>query len=372
MKKKSVLFILTICLAASFILIVPVNLATAKAIKWRVVTTWTPAITLIKSDQYFVEMVNQTCKGELELKLFPAGEIVTSFEVFGAVQAGTVQAGFDWPGYWAGKNTAFAVLGALPAGPCQMDLLTWIFKGGGAELADEVYGKYGMRYLYTNVISAESGVRGNKEFHRLSDYKGSKIRMSGMFQGQILKDIGAAQVMVAGQEIYSALEKGVIDAAEFSTPDNDWALGFQEMTKVWNVPGWHQPGSNAGIMINKKAWDELPKSVQAKLKAAAMANALWSATHFNMESGIYAKKFMDKGVKVVHLDDASLAEIERLSYKHIIEEAKKNPLFAKVVYSMYQTMGILSNYRDKEIALLMRPITLPDMEELRKAAEKAK
>ena len=369
-KGQCVVMLVTVLTAALFL--IGSNPAIAKVIKWRVVTTWTPAITLIKSDQHFVDTVNEICKDELELRLFPAGEIVSSFEVFSAVQSGTVQGGFDWPGYWAGKNTAFGVLGALPGGPCQMDLLTWIYKGGGAELAEEVYGKFGMKYFYTNVISAESGIRGNKAFTKLSDFKGAKIRMSGMFQGQILKELGAAQVMVAGQEIYQALEKGVIDAAEFSTPDNDWGLGFQEVTKIWNVPGWHQPGSNAGIMISNKAWNELPKTVQAKIKWAAMANTLWSAAHYNMESGIYAKKFMDKGTKVAHLDDAALAEIQKMSYKVYLDEAQKNPLFAKCVYSLYQTMSVLANFRDKEIALLKRPITLPDMEELRKAAEKAK
>lgn len=370
MRKKG--FGLILAALAIAILLGYSSSAVAKGITWRVVTTWTPAITLIKSDQHFIEIVNEICKDELELKLFPAGEIVSSFEVFSAVQSGTVQGGFDWPGYWAGKNTAFGVLGALPGGPSQMDLFTWIYKGGGAELADEVYGKFGMKYLYHNLISAESGVRGNKAFTKLSDFKGAKIRMSGMFQGEILKQLGASQVMLAGQEIYQALEKGVIDAAEFSTPDNDWGLGLQEVTKIWNVPGWHQPASTGGFLINRKAWDALPKNVQAKIKWAAMANIIWCAAHYNYESGIYAKKFVDKGTKVSYLDDAALAEIQRMSYKVFMEEAKKNPLFAKCVYSMYQTMSVLSHYRDKEIALLKRPITLPDMEELRKAAEKAK
>jgi len=344
----------------------------AKAITWRVVTTWTPAITLMKADQNFIKIVNDICKDELELKLFPAGEIVSSFEVFSAVQSGTIQAGFDWAGYWSGKNTAFGVVGALPMGPGQMDLATWIYKGGGAEYANEVFGKFGMKYIYYNIISAESGVRGNKAFKKLSDFKGAKIRMSGMFQGEILKRLGASQVMVAGQEIYQALEKGVIDAAEFSTPDNDWGLGFQEVTKIWNTPGWHQTGSTGGIMINNKAWDSLPKNVQSKLIWAGYANTLWAMTHFNMESGIYAKKFMDKGVTISQLDDEGLKEIEKMSYEVFEGEAKKNPLFAKGVYSLYETMRTLSYYRDKEVSLLKRQINLPNMDILRQEAAKAK
>ena len=116
MKKTSVMifgiFIFIFSMTFNFI-----NYAEADTIKWKAVTTWTPAITLIKADQYFIELINQLCEGELEIQLFPAPQIVSSFEVFGAVQTGAVKMGFDWPGYWAGKDTAFGALGGLPAGP---------------------------------------------------------------------------------------------------------------------------------------------------------------------------------------------------------------------------------------------------------------
>jgi TRAP-type mannitol/chloroaromatic compound transport system substrate-binding protein len=250
-----------------------------------------------------------------------------------------------------------------------MDLVTWIYAGGGAAAAAEVYGKFGMNYLFTSVISAESGLRGSKAYLEKDDFKGSKIRMSGMFQGKILQDLGAAQVMLAGQETYQALEKGVIDAAEFSTPDNDWTLGFHEVTSVWNTPGWHQPASCAGIMINQKAWDALTPELQQKIKIAAQANVVWSIAHYNYNSGVYAKKWLDKGVKVETLKDKAIADIQKTAYGHFVEEAEKNPTFAKVVYSLYDTMEVISYWRDKELPLLRRDVTLPDMDRLKKAAE---
>jgi len=369
--KKSLTVILAVFVAITF-LAASAHYALAEPIKWKVVTTWTPAITLIKADEYFVKLANEMCKGELEMKLYPAGELVSAFEVFGAVSSGTVQGGFDWPGYWAGKDTAFGVVGALPGGPTQMDLLTWIKKGGGDEIAAEVYGKYGMTYLYHNLISCESGLRGKKAFLKKDDFKGAKIRMSGMIQGKVLKDLGASQVMLAGGEIYQALEKGVIDAAEFSTPDNDWSLGFQEVTSVWNVPGWHQPASLAGFMINKKAWDALPPSIQKKLRIVADATLANMMAYYNYESGIASKKFIDKGIKLETLDDATLKEIQDYAYKHIVEDAKKNPLFAKAALSLFETMDVLSYYRPAELGMLKRKIELPDMDALRKAAGNAK
>lgn len=348
------------------------SVAAQAPVKWKVVTTWTPAITLINADKYFIETVNALCKGQLEMTLYPAGEIVGSFGVFDAVQTGTVQAGFDWAGYWAGKDSAFNVIGGLPGGPIQADFITWVYAGGGNEMAAEVYGKYGMHYLYTTVISAESGIRGNKAFRTAEDYRGAKLRMSGMLQGQILKDLGAAQVMIAGQEVYQALERGMVDGAEFSTPDNDWALGFQEVTEYWNVPGWHQPASAGGIMFNKKAWDSLTEELRQKIRIAAQATTAWGLAHFNYNSGVYSKKFIDKGAKVQHLDDNTLQKIQALSYQAFLNEAQKNPLFAKAVYSMYKTIETLSHWRDKELQLMKMGITLPDMEALKTDAEKAK
>jgi TRAP-type mannitol/chloroaromatic compound transport system substrate-binding protein len=371
MKKRSFGVILGIFFTAA-IFFISSTPGIAEPIKWRVVTTWTPAITLIKTDQYFIKLANEMCKGELEMKLFPAGEIVSSFEAFSAVQSGTVQAGCDWAGYWAGKNSAFGAIGALPCGLEQPAYVTWIYKGGGAELADEVYGNFGMKYLFTGLLPAESGVRGKKAFKRIADFKGAKIRMSGMFQGEILKALGASQVMIAGQEIYQALEKGVIDAAEFSTPDNDWSLGFQEVTKVWNTPGWHQPASPLGIMINKKAWDSLPKNVQLKLQAAAMATFAYTLALYDWDSAVYTKKFIDKGTKVSQLEPAALAEIQKMSYAIYEKEAAKNPLFAKLAYSQFQTMEMLQIWRDKQKGFHYMPEKVPNMQVLKTEAAKAK
>ena len=368
MKKKSLGVILVTFLTAA-VFFVGSTSAIAEVIKWRVPTVWTPAITLIHTDQYFVKLVNEMCKGELEMRLFGAGEIVNSFEVFSAVQTGTVAAGCDWPGYWAGKDSAFSVIAAMPAGLDLQTMTTWIFHGGGAAIADEIFGKFGMKYLFTGCLPPESGVRGAKAYKTINDFKGSKIRMSGLLQGQILKELGAAQVMLAGQEIYQALEKGVIDAAEYSTPDADWGLGFQEVTKIWNIPGWHQPASPVGIMINKKEWDKLPKTLQRKLEIAAQATYTYALSLFDWDSATYTQKFLDKGIKTSRLDKTAIAQIQKASYEIIEKEAAKNPLFAKAAYSQFLTMQHEAPWRVIQQGLHEdMPEKLPNMDALKKAA----
>ena len=174
------------------------------------------------------------------------------------------------------------------------DYIMWLYDGGGLELYQEVYGKYGIVYLPYWVSSTDSGVRGNKPIRSLRDYKNLKIRMAGRAQGKMLKDLGASQVMLAGGEVYQALEKGVIDAGEFASPDIDWGMGFQEVTSYWASPGWHQPSGLGGVMINKKAWDVLPKKTQELLKILARATMVWSFSHFNYVSATATDKFLKK------------------------------------------------------------------------------
>ena len=345
----------------------------AGEIKLRMGTTWVPALTtLYGADVNFVKIINTLCKGEVKIRLYSAGEVVSAFETFGAVQANTLQLGGDVPFYWVGKNTAFGPLGALPMGINQMDFIDWIYQGGGFELYNEIYGKFGLVYFPYNVLPPESGIRGKKKITNVQDYKGMKIRMAGQIQGKILKDLGAAPVMISATEIYQALERGMIDGAEGGGPTLDLMIGLDEVTTEWNGPGWHQPSSVGGVMMNKKVWDKLSPTIQAKFKYAAMANMLWATTNTNNADYDNAEKFAERKIGVNILDDESLAKIEQLAYKHFEDEAESNPLFAKVVYSQYEYYKKTKLYKQIQQGILNRPVTTPNMAKLKAAAEKAK
>jgi TRAP-type mannitol/chloroaromatic compound transport system substrate-binding protein len=308
-------------------------------------TTWTPTIQLIEADKHFVNTVNTLAEGKLKIKFFEGGSLLAYNEVFDAVAKGTIEASGECPGYWPGKNTAFELLGNYPFGLSSIDYMVWIYQGGGFEIYNEVFGKYGIVYLPIGVIPVESGVRSNKPIRSMKDYKGLKIRMGGRTQGKLLKDMGAAHMMLAGGEVYQALEKGVLDAGEFSSPSIDWGMGFQEVTKYWASPGWHQPGTILGCMINKAAWDGLSDNLKQLLKTCAMANFVWSFTFFEHGSIEGTKKFVDKGIEITRLDDKSMAELQRLTNQHTLESCKENPLFAKVAYSQFKFLKDLSQWR---------------------------
>ncbi|MDY6792361.1 MAG: TRAP transporter substrate-binding protein DctP [Thermodesulfobacteriota bacterium] len=336
--------------------------AMAKTIRWKMGSCWSSSNALIDADRYFVKTVNELAAGKLKIKLFTVGEIVPAFGLFDAVRDGTLQAGGDWPGYWAGKDTAFSTLCGFPMLPRQIDYITWIYKGGGFEMYNEIYGKYGLVYFPYFIESAESGVRSNKRYAKLDDFKGSKIRMGGKLQSEALVELGAIPVSITGEEVYQALEKKMIDGAEFNLPYMDWQLGYQYVTTEQSAPAWQQPSTVMGVCINKKAWEKLPKDLQAVIKYSAQATVTWCIAHSSMESGKAQEQFLKRGVRVTYLDDAALDKIEKICRKNILEEAKKNPLFAKSIFSFFKTIQQVAPYRDLERPLLKRSVRFSESE----------
>lgn len=363
---------LTLFIAAVLLVGMGAAPAWSKTTRWRMGTTWTPAIALIEADRNFVKIVDELSGGDFKIKLYSAGELVPAFELFDSVSKGTLQAGGDWPNYWTGKNSAFDLLGSFPMGLTPIDYIVWIYQGGGLELYQEAYGKYGIYYLPHAVTPMESGVRSNKPINSLEDYKGLKVRMSGQTQGKMLQELGAAQTMLAGSEVYQALDKGVIDAAEFSSPIVDWGMGFAEVTKYWAAPGWHQPASLLGVMINKKVWEELPDQQKTILKYAAMANMIWSFSWMDYSCIDATQKFIDKGTQITRLSDADLDKVQQMSEKYLMEAAKENPLYAKIAYSQYNFLKNIEQWRAIATPFTYgrNPKELPNMEELKAAAEK--
>ncbi|MCK5500662.1 MAG: ABC transporter substrate-binding protein, partial [Tritonibacter mobilis] len=213
---------------------------------WQMTTTWPSSLDLIQFDKHFVDLANKLAGDEVTIEFFEGGSLVPSGEVFGAVESGIVQAGADWPGYWAGRDPAFSPLATTSSLFNAVDYVNWIQQWGGQELYNETYGKFGMVYLPYAVTNNESGFHTKEAIRTIDDLQGKRLRVSGLEQGRLLNNLGGSQVSMAGGEIYQSLEAGVIDGAEFSTPNVDWSGGFQQVTGYWATPGWHQSASVFG------------------------------------------------------------------------------------------------------------------------------
>ncbi len=312
---------------------------------WTMTTTWPSSLELIETDKHFVDLANKLTKGELTIEFFEGGSLVPAGEVFGAVESGTVQAGADWPGYWAGRDAAFSALATTPSLFNAVDYANWILEWGGAEIYNDIYGQFGMVYLPYGLTNNESGFRTNEPIRNLEDLQGKRLRLSGLEQGKLLERLGGNQVSMAGGEIYQSLERGVIDGAEFSTPNVDWSGGFQQVTKYWATPGWHQSASVFGVMINKASWDALSEETREKLQIAADATMMWSLA-FTEKRATEAYAQFDEAVEINRYDDETLAKVQEMANEVIVEVACENPNSAKVYVSMLEYLSDYAQWRD--------------------------
>lgn len=308
-------------------------------------SVWSAGIELVEIDKHFVKLVNEIGEGRLNIEFFAGGEIVPPFELMNAVKGGTIDLGGDWGGYWAGKDEAFNIIGSHPMGLTATDYMIWVFQGGGLDIINEVYGKYDLVCIPFGVHSSESGVRSHKPINSNEDYKGLKTRIGGKIQGLVLKDLGGIQVMLAGSEVYQALQKNVVDACEFNTPIVDLKLGLDEVTEYWASPAWHAPSAIFGCMINKKVWEDMSSLEKSIIKTAAMANFVWSYTYFEFKNIEATKAFLDAGIKITRLADSDLETIQKYVNTHTMESAKKNPLFAKVALSQAEYLEQMTDWR---------------------------
>lgn len=334
--------------------------------KWTMTTTWPDNLALIEIDRHWADLVNKLAGDELEIEFRAGGTLMPGTEVFDATETGSIEAAGDWPGYWAGRSSAFSPLAATPSLFNGVDYLNWIMRWGGFDLYQEIYGQYNMVYLPYGIINNESGFMGRTPIESLADLEGKRLRLSGRDQGRVLEELGGSQVTLAGGEIYQAVERGVVDAAEFATPGVDWQAGFGEIVEYWSTPGWHQSASVFGVMINQDAWDALSEETQEKLKIAAEATLSWSLAWSEHGSTEGTQSFIDAGVEINQLSEEDLERIQEVANQVIVEGACEDPMHAKVYHSMISYMQEYATWRDISVPYNMSRVTdnLPSLEEI--------
>lgn len=342
MKGMRVLFIGMI----SFFFLAGSSLAAEKVYKWKMVSTWNRGqvfITEVKNR--FVESVKKMSNGQLLIDVYPAGELGTGPDTLDKVSSGVAEIGEEWPGYWAGKNPVFDLLGTQTMTFSAEDYGIWVWAKGGLDFYQEIYGRYNCVYLPHYVHHMESGIRSNKPINKLSDLKGMKIRIAGLLPGRMAKELGAVQVLISPNDFYEAMRRGTIDGFEYSTPSGDLDLKVDEIAKCWVIPGWHQTGSQHGLAINKKAWDSLPDHLKEVLRSAAMASYLWSFCRSSVRDA-EATTYFQKNIKITELSAEDMATLEKLKNKIQEELATQYPDYGRVLKSQLDYMKMMAPYRD--------------------------
>jgi len=238
--------------------------SSSKKWRWKLVTTWPKNYPgLGTSPERFANLVRTMSNGRMDIRVFGANELVPPFEVFDAVSRGSAEMGHGAAYYWKGKHVAAPFFTTVPFGFTAQEMNGWLHHGGGQELWDELYAGFNLKPFAAGNTGTQMPGWYNKEINSVRDLAGLKIRMPGL-GGEVIKRAGAVPVQLPGGELFTALESGVIDAAEWVGPYNDLTFGFH-----YYYPGWHEPGPTLELIINKTMWDELPEDIQAIIRAAA-------------------------------------------------------------------------------------------------------
>ncbi|MCB0346477.1 MAG: TRAP transporter substrate-binding protein [Bdellovibrionales bacterium] len=307
-----------------------------KKFRWKMSTTWSPKLPILQeSCELFADRVNDASGGRLKIKVFAGGELIPPLTVFDAVSQGTLQMGAGAAYYWAGKAPAAQFFGSVPFGMNPQQFNAWL-ADGGLTLWEKVYSQFGVRPMAFGNSGIQMGGWFKREIKTLEDVKGLKMRIPGL-GGKVMAKAGANVVLMAGSEVYTALERGTIDATEWVGPFHDERLGLYRAAKFYYYPGWHEPGANLELIINETAWQSLPADLQAIVRLAARDVAAWVLERCEVENGPALKRLTtEHKVELKRFPDSFLKRMRELTKEVIAELTASDPL-AKEVYSSYST-----------------------------------
>jgi TRAP-type mannitol/chloroaromatic compound transport system substrate-binding protein len=292
--------------------------------KWKMVTAWPPGFPILQEGaERFAKRVDEVSQGRLKIEVFAGGVLVPALGGFDAISGGTVETGSSASYYWAGKVPAAQFFTAVPYGLTMEGMQAWLYGGGGLDLWNEVYAKSGLYALPMLNTGVQMGGWFKKEIKGVDDLKGLKMRIPGL-GGKVMAKLGVAVTLLPGAEIVPALEKGTIDAAEWVGPAHDLVFGFPKVAKFYYYPGWHEPGAQAELMLNKRSWESLPKELQGIVHAVANEINVWSYAQFeNQNAAALAKIKKDfPDVKVLSFPDALLKAFKEKTKEVLDDEAK--------------------------------------------------
>ena len=281
---------------------------------------------------YVTNPIARLSRGPSMLGASEPGEIVPAFSITDAVREGKVSAGYTWIGYDQGKIPASPLIAAVPFGMEPWEFMAWWYEAGGRELAVELYHRHNTHLLLCGLISPETAGWFRQPIESLEDLRGLKIRFAGL-GGKVLEQLGASVTMIPGGEIFQALEKGAIDASEYSLPVVDEMLGFDRVAKNNYFPGWHQTYTSSHLLVNLEVWNGLSSTDQAILETGCTAGVARNLARAEALQGAVIAGFDAKGVTARRLPLAMLRELAAVTETVLQQEADRDEDFRVILAS---------------------------------------
>lgn len=330
----------------------PALASEAQSVRWKVQTVFGTHLPALGDPiAQVAKQLKQASNGTVQFKIFEPGKIVPPFGISEAVKNKQIPAGLYLLGYDQGKIPASGLFSNVPFGMEPWEYASWWYDGEGKKLAQDLYAKHNIHPVLCGVIGPETAGWFREEISSIEDFKGLKIRFAGL-GGQVLQKAGASVTSMPSGEIFPALEKGAIDATEFSMPAIDQLLGFDKVAKNNYFPGWHQTFTANHLIINKEVWDDLDSANQSMIEMACTAGTLRALTRGESLQGAIVDGFKAKGVTARTLNDQLLQDLKGLTNDVMQEQAGKDADFKRVYESQQAFMQEYKSW--KKLAYLPR------------------
>jgi TRAP-type mannitol/chloroaromatic compound transport system substrate-binding protein len=331
MLKRTLLGASALCCVAFGLVAMITDANAQERVRWKMQSAFASSLPhLGPSAVRFSNNIERMSGGKFEVKFFEPGALIPPLECFDAVSRGSIESCWTTPGYHTGKYPSLAFFTTVPFGPGLGEFLAWKWFGGGNKLRDEIYAKHDLVAVDASCIGPETSGWFRNEIKSIDELKGLKMRFFGL-GAQVMQKVGVSTQLLAAADIYQALERGVIEATEFSMPKMDINLGFHQIAKFNYFPGWHQQVSCGELLMNKKAWDALPDHYKAMIEVAAQAGVAVTYAETEAQQFEVMAEMRDKHkVQIRRWDDKTLAAFEKAWLEVLAEESAKDATFKKV------------------------------------------
>ncbi|TCS70030.1 secreted protein [Sulfuritortus calidifontis] len=318
----------------------PNAFADLPTIKWRLASSFPKSLdTIYGAAELLSDRLNKITGGKFQLRVYAGGELVPGLQVFDAVQQGTVECGHTASYYYVGKNMAFAFDTAMPFGLTARQQNAWMYFGGGLKLTRELFKPYNILNFPGGNTGVQMGGWFRKEIKSLKDLQGLKMRIPGL-GGQIMAKLGVVPQTLAGGDIYPALERGALDAAEWVGPYDDEKLGFHKIAKHYYYPGWWEGGPQLSFYVNLQKWNDLPDAYRQAFETAAAEANLNMLAEYDQKNPPALMRLVKSGVKLHAFPKDVMNAAFEAAFALYEAEAKVNPSFARI-YSEWKQFHAL-------------------------------
>lgn len=310
------------------------------------VTTWGRGLAGVHdSAQYCADAITAATDGQLTIDLRAGGELVGAFEVFDAVSSGQADLyhGVDY--YFLNQHPALSFFSQVPFGMTFQEFNNWFYHDGGQDLADDLYGIFGLKAFPAGNTGPQSGGWFNREINDAEDFQGLSFRMPGQ-GGQVLGRLGASVQNLPGAEVYQALASGAIDGTEWIGPWADEAAGFNEIAQYYYTAGFHEPGPNLNLVMNLEVYESLSASHQSVIDQVTKASNIWTMSLFMARNSAALRRLQDAGVQLREFPD-SVWDAFGTAASEVIAEPMGDEIYASCYESFNASLQNSANWSSR-------------------------